>query len=79
MNFIRLKELHQFRSMLPENKEGTFINLFYVANITLTLKPQEGIIQKKMYDKDTEIELARRISSDEHVQLSLLEKAVTVF
>ena len=35
--------------MLPENKEGTFINLFYVENITLTLKPQEGIIQKKMY------------------------------
>ena len=37
------------------------------------------IIQKKVYDKDTEIELARRISSDEHVQLSLLEKAVNVF
>lgn len=30
-------------------------------------------------DKDTEIGLARRIYSDEHVQLSLLVKTVTVF
>lgn len=30
-------------------------------------------------DKDTEIGLARRIYSDEHVQLSLLVKTVNVF
>lgn len=46
---------------------------------TMLWMQQVLIIQKKMYDKDTEIELARRTSSDEHVQLSLLEKTVNVF
>lgn len=57
--------------ILTEKKKRTMIQCSGCSTVL--------IIQKKMYDKDTEIELARRISSDEHVQLSLLEKAVTVF